>query len=314
MMLSKFVAALSLAAITAFGGGNHPLRAAAPENPNTYLSPPGQNQPGGSSDEWGRNQPRVRRIDNLPSNAQVERCYAFNFLSPNLNQIDGSSAGDSVYSAWDIGYGTEWNNLVSEPITYALDSPRNGDGRYSLNGQIWNTSLDGNGLPNVDLVDSLGVRNFELRVSVTGSFSTYNTGGSPYGNAAGGVPPGWEHNQPSNPGSMGLSHLWIDARSWNDTSNSVRIDVDRLEPGRYTLVLWLNPTNHDPPRSAKIGLLGQEFRFDHVQGVDYTMGNRMILSDVEVPASNLSFQFSTFQLGGTNMDSSLAGFAVIKQN
>ena len=314
MMLSKLSAALGLTALTTLGGGIQALRSpvsdAAP-HADTHTST-SQTRLGGSLGERDSVEPGARRIEALPSALGVERIYAFNFLSPDLNQIDGSSAGDSFYTAWDFGYGSEWNNLVSHPITWSLNSPRDGDGKYALNSQTWHHSLDGNGLSHGGMVDSLGIQDLGLNVSVNGSFSTYNTGGSPYDTASNGVPAGWDNSQPSNSGSMGLSHLWLDARSWNNTDSTVRISVDRLESGQYMLILWLNPTNHDPPRSARIDLRNRSFRFEHNPGADYPEGNRLILTDIEVPAQNLSFLVSTYNNGIINMDSSLAGFAVIK--
>ena len=151
-----------------------------------------------------------------------------------------------------------------------------------------------------------------MQLTVFGSFSTYNTGGSPFDNPAGGVPPGWFFASPSSPGSMGLSHLWIDGLFWNHTDTTVSMRIHALREGTYSLVFWLNPTNHDPKRSGLVEVQNQVFRIIHVEGADYQSGNRLVLGNVRVGVSGiLDFDFKTFFQGGSNQDASLAGFAVL---
>lgn len=254
----------------------------------------------------------VFEIDTMPLPARIDRVWAFNFVSSTINEIDGSSAGNAAYTAWDFGFGSKWNNLRGRPITAAAGNPLPGDGAFSLDGQGWLRPLSGQGVLLDNMVSSTGTPRPGMRVLVDGSFSMYNTGGSPYGNAAGGVPPGWNYFEKSNVGSMGLSHLWLDGLWWNDTDIIVDIQVTEVPNGNYVLVCWLNPSNHDPLRSGRVVAEGQSFQIDHIEGADYAAGNRMILANIKVDDGTFEFRFRTFNIDGINADSSLAGFALMR--
>ncbi len=254
----------------------------------------------------------VFEIPNMPLPNRIDRVWAFNFVSSTINEIDGSSAGNAAYTAWDFGFGSKWNNLRSRPITAAAGHPLPGDGAFSLDGQGWLEPFSGQGVLLEHMVNTVGAPQPGMRVVIDGSFSMYNTGGSPYGNPAGGVPPGWDYFQKSNVGSMGLSHLWLDGRFWNDTDITAEIRVTDVPNGTYLLVCWLNPSNHDPLRSGRVTTQGQTFQIDHSEGADYSAGNRTILANLKVRDEPLSFRFHTFAIDGINADSSLAGFALMR--
>lgn len=251
-------------------------------------------------------------LDSFPLPDRIDRVWAFNFVSSSINEIDGSSAGDASYTAWNFGFGSKWNNLRSRPITAEPNTPLPGDGAFSLDGQSWLQPFSGQGVLLDHMVNTTGQPRPGMRVTVEGSFSAYNTGGSPFGTMAGGVPPGWNYFQPNNVGSMGLSHLWIDGLFWNDTDVSVKVRITMVPNGTYLLACWLNPSNHDPLRTGRVTIQGQTFILDHIEGADYEAGNRLILANIKIRDEPFEFFWRSLVLDGINADSSLAGFSLLR--
>ena len=209
--------------------------------------------------------------------------FQIDFQGDDDNLIRGSQ--DHVTSSVDLGHGDFWNSFLIETDRHAVSNPRLSGLRES----------DG---------DASGV---SLRIE--GGVAAYNTGAGSYTSPSSYTE---EHVV-----SMLGDHIWF--AQGRDTSETIRIVFEGLDPGTYDLTSYVNYTAHDPIRTFDKTVNGETIRVDGQKvksGSNTTVSadeNAGTLSDIEVGADGtLIATYRGVPQSDGAMDPSIAGLMLTR--